>query len=41
MRDAAGTLQRTYLVLTLFTTLEASFIWGINTLFLLPLPARA
>jgi MFS family permease len=31
----AQTVQRTYLVLTLLTTLAASFIWGINTLFLL------
>ena len=36
MPDAALRVQRTYLVLTLFTTLAASFIWGINTLFLLP-----
>ncbi len=35
MPDAALRVQRTYLVLTLFTTLAASFIWGINTLFLL------
>jgi MFS family permease len=35
MSDTAVTVQRTYLVLTLFTTLSASFIWGINTLFLL------
>ena len=35
MPDAARTVQRTYLVLTLFNTLAASFIWGINTLFLL------
>ncbi len=28
-------VQRTYLLLTLLTTLAASFIWGINTLFLL------
>jgi len=35
MPNAARTVQRTYLVLTLFTTLAASFIWGINTLFLL------
>lgn len=28
-------VQRTYLTLTLLTTLAASFIWGINTLFLL------
>ena len=31
----ARTVQRTYLLLTLLTTLAASFIWGINTLFLL------
>ncbi len=31
---AAG-VQRVYLTLTLFNTLAASFIWGINTLFLL------
>jgi MFS family permease len=31
----ARTVQRTYLVLTLLTTLAASFIWGVNTLFLL------
>ena len=35
MIDAARTVQRTYLVLTLLTTLATSFIWGINTLFLL------
>jgi MFS family permease len=35
MGDPARTVQRTYLILTLFTTLSASFIWGINTLFLL------
>src|ERR687898_278497 len=35
MPSAAQTVQRTYLVLTLLTTLAASFIWGINTLFLL------
>src|ERR687897_617435 len=28
-------VQRTYLTLTLLSTLAASFIWGINTLFLL------
>ena len=28
-------VQRVYLLLTLLTTLAASFIWGINTLFLL------
>jgi MFS family permease len=33
--DTARQVQRTYLVLTLVTTLAASFIWGINTLFLL------
>ena len=35
MPDTARTVQRTYLLLTLLTTLAASFIWGINTLFLL------
>jgi MFS family permease len=30
-----GAVQRTYLVLTLLQTFAASFIWGINTLFLL------
>ena len=35
MTDAARTVQRTYLTLTLLTTLAASFIWGVNTLFLL------
>ena len=34
-RRRAARVQRTYLVLTLLTTLAASFIWGINTLFLL------
>jgi MFS family permease len=33
--NPAQTVQRTYLLLTLLTTLAASFIWGINTLFLL------
>jgi MFS family permease len=33
--DSARTVERTYLVLTLVTTVAASFIWGINTLFLL------
>jgi MFS family permease len=33
--DTAQTVQRTYLLLTLLSTLAASFIWGINTLFLL------
>ncbi|HEY4190016.1 MAG TPA: MFS transporter [Candidatus Limnocylindrales bacterium] len=35
MIEPAVRVQRTYLTLTLFTTLAASFIWGINTLFLL------
>src|SRR5439155_3166715 len=33
--DPTRSVERTYLVLTLLTTLAASFIWGINTLFLL------
>ncbi|HET6333389.1 MAG TPA: MFS transporter [Polyangiales bacterium] len=33
--STAQTVQRTYLLLTLLSTLAASFIWGINTLFLL------
>lgn len=33
--ESARTVERTYLLLTLLTTLAASFIWGINTLFLL------
>jgi MFS family permease len=33
--EDARTVQRTYLTLTVLTTLAASFIWGINTLFLL------
>jgi MFS family permease len=33
--NAAQRIQRTYLTLTLLSTLAASFIWGINTLFLL------
>ncbi|HEX9595149.1 MAG TPA: MFS transporter [Candidatus Saccharimonadales bacterium] len=32
---AARSIQRIYLTLTLLSTLAASFIWGINTLFLL------
>jgi len=32
---SAGHIQRVYLLLTLLTTLAASFIWGVNTLFLL------
>ena len=35
MTDAARSVQRVYLVLILLTTLAASFIWGVNTLFLL------
>jgi MFS family permease len=35
MADQATRVQRTYLLLTLLSTLAASFIWGINTLFLL------
>src|SRR5687767_815636 len=35
MNQAARSIQRTYLVLLLGNTLAASFIWGINTLFLL------
>lgn len=35
MTEDARTVQRTYLSLTVLTTLAASFIWGINTLFLL------
>lgn len=32
---SSKSVERTYLVLTLLSTLAASFIWGINTLFLL------
>jgi MFS family permease len=35
MTQAAHTVERTFLLLTLLTTLAAPFIWGINTLFLL------
>lgn len=35
MTDGARKVQRTYLLLILLSTLAASFIWGINTLFLL------
>ncbi len=35
MTTDARAVQRIYLLLTLLTTLAASFIWGINTLFLL------
>jgi len=34
-RVTARSIRRTYLLLQLLTTLAASFIWGINTLFLL------
>lgn len=35
MTDGALKIRRTYLTLTLLSTLSASLIWGINTLFLL------
>ena len=35
MTGESAKVQRTYLTLILFTTLSASLIWGINTLFLL------
>ena len=35
MNAGARNVQRVYLVLLLLHTLAASFIWGINTLFLL------
>ena len=35
MTQSARVVERTYLLLILLTTLAASFIWGINTLFLL------
>ena len=35
MNAQAARVRRTYLLLTLLTTLASSFIWGINTLFLL------
>ena len=35
MTDTPAAVQRTYLTLTLLTTFAASFIWGVNTLFLL------
>lgn len=35
MNNASRKIQRIYLTLLLFNTLAASFIWGINTLFLL------
>src|SRR5688572_32313870 len=33
--STAQDVQRTYLLLTMLSTLSASFIWGVNTLFLL------
>src|SRR4029079_10407533 len=33
--DPARAVERTYLALTLLTTFASSFIWGINTIFLL------
>jgi MFS family permease len=33
VKETSQRIQRTYLVLTLLTTLAASFIWGVNTLF--------
>ena len=35
MTDTPASVQRVYLTLTLLTTFAASFIWGVNTLFLL------
>jgi MFS family permease len=35
MTDGARAVRRTYLLLTMLSTLAASLIWGINTLFLL------
>jgi MFS family permease len=35
MNDVSRKIQRTYLLLLLLHTLAASFIWGVNTLFLL------
>jgi MFS family permease len=35
MTDPAMRVQRTYFLLTMLSTLAASFIWGVNTLFLL------
>ena len=35
MPTTPRSIQRTYLVLLLGNTLAASFIWGINTIFLL------
>ena len=35
MDRAAGRILKTYIALTLLSTFAASFIWGVNTLFLL------
>ena len=35
MTATPASVQRVYLTLTLLTTFAASFIWGVNTLFLL------
>jgi len=35
MNHTSTSIKRTYYILTLLTTLAASFIWGINTIFLL------
>ena len=35
MKETPASVQRVYLTLTLLTTFAASFIWGVNTLFLL------
>lgn len=35
MNASAGRILKTYIALTLFSTFASSFIWGINTLFLL------
>ena len=40
MKPGARRVQRVYLVLLLLHTLAASFIWGINTLFLLDVLAH-
>ena len=42
MNELSRRVQRTYLTLMLGNTLAASFIWGINTLFLrIPAPKAA
>src|SRR5918993_4362061 len=35
MKQTAGRILKTYIALTLLSTFASSFIWGINTLFLL------